>query len=92
MKQLKNSKNRNRIFHYLRTRLQRSYLEALHKCFFVVTTDKSESKLTVISKIYYISKFLAELGISNSKSKTNSKATYSIEKVIPGNIKLLLKV
>ena len=53
---------------------------------FVVTTDKSENKLTVISKIYYISKLSAELGISNSKSKKNSKATYSIEKIIPANI------
>ena len=57
-----------------------------HKCFAVVTIDKSGNKLTVIRKIYYISKLLAELGLSNSKSKTNSKATHVIEEIIPPNI------
>ena len=68
------------------TGLQRSYLEALQKCFAVITIDKSANKLTDISKIYYISKLLAELGLSNLKSKTNSKATHSIEEIIPPNI------
>ena len=41
--------------------------------------------------IYYISKLLAELGLSNSKSKTNSKATHSIKQIIPPNISYCLK-
>ena len=61
-------------------------VEALHKCFAVITIEKSANKLTVISKIYYISKPLAELGLSNSKSKTNSKGTHSIEEIIPAHI------
>ena len=48
--------------------------------------DKSANKLTVIGKINYISKPLAELGLSNSKSKTNSKATHSIKEIISANI------
>ena len=55
-------------------------------CFAVVTIYKYGNKLTVISKIYCISKLLAELGLSNSKSKTNSEATHSIEEIIPANI------
>ena len=47
---------------------------------------KTANKLTVISKLYCISKLLAELGLSNSKSKTNSKATHCIEEIIPANI------
>ena len=35
--------------------------------------------------MYYISKLLAELGLSNSKSKTNLKAAHSIEEIIPAN-------
>ena len=55
-------------------------------CFAVVTIYKYGNKLTVISKIYCTSKLLAELGLSNSKSKTNSEATHSIEEIIPANI------
>ena len=36
-------------------------------------------------KICYISKLLVEVGLSNSKSKTYSKATHSIEEIIQGN-------
>ena len=54
--------------------------------FAVVTIYKYANKLTVITKIYCISKLLAELGLSNSKSKTNSKVTHFIEEIIPANI------
>ena len=40
----------------------------------------------VISKIYYISKLLVELGLSNSKPKTDSKPIHSTEEIIPANI------
>ena len=72
--------------------MQRSYLEALHKCFAAVTIDRSANQLTVISKIYYISKLVAELGLSSSKSKTNSKATHSIEEIIAANIRYCWKL
>ena len=72
--------------------MQRSYLEALHKCFAAVTIDRSANQLNVISKIYYISKLLAELGLSSSKSKTNSKATHSIEEIIAANIRYCWKL
>ena len=58
--------------------------------FAVVTIYKYANKLTVITKIYCISKLLAELGLSNSKSKTNSEATHSIEEIIPANISYCL--
>ena len=61
-------------------------LESLHKCFVVVTIDRYENKLTVISKIFYISKLFAALDLSNSKSKTNLKAAHSIVEIIPANI------
>ena len=40
-----------------------------------------------ICKIYYISKLLAELDLSNSKSKTYLKVTHSIEEIIQPNIR-----
>ena len=36
--------------------------------------------------MYYISKLLAELGLSNPKSKTYLKATHSIEEIIQAKI------
>ena len=41
----------------------------------------------MICKKDYISKLLAERGLSNSKSKTYSKATHSIEEIIQANIR-----
>ena len=52
----------------------------------LIQKHKTANKLTVISKVYYISKLLAELGLSNSNCKTNSKATHFIEEIIPPNI------
>ena len=37
--------------------------------------------------MYYISKLLAEINLSNSKSKTYSKATHSIQETIQANIR-----
>ena len=53
----------------------KSYLEALHKRFVVVTIDKAANNFTFICKKYYISKLLAEVGLSNSKYKICLKAT-----------------
>ena len=61
-------------------------LEALHKCFVVVTIVKAANNFAFIYKIYHISKLLVEVGLSNTKSKTYSKATHSIEEIIQGNI------
>ena len=36
--------------------------------------------------MYYISKLLAELGLSNPRSKTYSKATHSIKEIIQAKI------
>ena len=41
---------------------------------------------TFICKKFYISKLLAEVGLSNSKSKKYSKPAHSIEKIIQTNI------
>ena len=57
-------------------------LEALHKYFVVVTIVKAAKNFAFICKIYYISKLLVEAGLSNSKSKTHSKATHSLEEII----------
>ena len=54
--------------------------------FFCVTIDKAVKNFAFISKIYYISKLLAEINLSNSKSKTYSKATNSIKEIIQPNI------
>ena len=64
-----------------------TYLEALHKYFAAVTIDKAVKNFAFIWKIYYISKLLAEINLSNSKSKTYSKATHSIEEIIQPNIR-----
>ena len=80
------SKNRGCIFHCFQTWLQRSYLQVLQKCFVVVIIDKAAKNFAFICKIYYISKLLAELDLSNSKSKTYSKAAHSIEETIQANI------
>ena len=40
-----------------------------------------------VCKIYYISKLLAEINLSNWKFKTYSKATHSIEETIQANIR-----
>ena len=40
-----------------------------------------------ICKVYCVSKFLVEINLSNSKSKTYSKATHSIEETIQSNIR-----
>ena len=42
--------------------------------------------LLLSAKKYYISKLLAEAGLSNSKSETYSKVTDSIEEIIQANI------
>ena len=49
-------------------------------------SQNCKKKFAFICKIYYISKLLREVGLSNSKSKTYSKATHSIEEIIQGNI------
>ena len=48
---------------------------------------QSCKKIAFICKIYYISKLLAEINLSNSKSTTYSKATHSIEEIIQPNIR-----
>ena len=58
-----------------------------YKCFVVVTIDKAAKNFAFICKIYCISKLLAELDLSNSKSKTYSKATHSIEEIIQTNMR-----
>ena len=62
-----------------------TYLEALY--FVVVTIDKAVKNFAFICKIYYISKLLAEINLSYSKSKTYSKVTHSIEEIIQPNIR-----
>ena len=47
---------------------------------------QSCKKFPFICKIYYITQLLAELQLSNSKSKICLKATHSIEKIIQPNI------
>ena len=64
----------------------KSYLEALHKRFVVVTIDKAANNFTFICKKYYISKLLAEVGPSNSKYKICLKVTYSMKIIIQVNI------
>ena len=49
-------------------------------------SQSCKKKFAFICKIHYISKLLVEVGLSNSKSKTYSKATHSIEEIIQGNI------
>ena len=53
-----------------------------------------ETKLDTIllSSAKYISKLAVELGRSNSKSKTYSEATYSIEETIQANISYCKKL
>ena len=55
--------------------------------FVVITIDKAAKNIAFICKIYYISKLLAEIDLSNSKSKTYSKATHSIKVIIQPNIR-----
>ena len=52
-----------------------------------IDIDKAAKNFTFICKIYYISKLLAEINLSNSKSKTYSKATHSIQETIQANIR-----
>ena len=47
---------------------------------------QSCKKFAFICKIYYIYKLFAEINLSNSKSKTYSKVTHSIEEIIQPNI------
>ena len=46
----------------------KSYLDALHNRFIII--DKSANNFAFICKKYYISELLAEVGPSNSKSRT----------------------
>ena len=62
-----------------------SHLEAIHKRF-AVTIYTDANNFGFICKKYYISKLLAEIGLSNPKSKTYSKATHSIREIIEANI------
>ena len=48
----------------------KSNTEALHKSFAVVPIDKVASNFAFVCKKCYISKLLAEVGLSISKSKT----------------------
>ena len=62
------------------------YLEELHKSFVAVTIGKAANNFALICKQYYISKFLVEVGLSNSKSKLYSKPTHSMLEIIQTNI------
>ena len=64
----------------------RDIVEELHKGFVIVTIDKATKNFGFIYKQYFIFNLLSENGISNSKSKTYSKATHSIEEIIQANI------
>ena len=59
--------------------------ESLRKCFVVVTTDKAAKIFAFTCKIYYITKLLVELQLSNSKSETYLRGTYSIEEINQAN-------
>ena len=52
-----------------------------------IDIDKAAKNFTFICKIYYISKLLAEINLSDSKSKTCSKAIHSIEEIIQPSIR-----
>ena len=58
-----------------------SYLKALLKRFVSVAIDKAANNFAFCKK-YYISKLLVEVGLSNSKSKTCSKATLSTKEKV----------
>ena len=51
-----------------------------------VTIGKAANKFTFICNKFYISKLLAEVGLSNSKSKTYSEVAHSIDKIVAANI------
>ena len=59
----------------------KSYLESLLRRFVSVAIDKATNDFTFSNKPY-ISKPLTEVGLSNSKSKTWSKATLSTKKKV----------
>ena len=63
-----------------------------YRCFVVVTIDKAAKNFVFICKIYYISRLLEEVGLSNSKSKTHSKATHSIEELVQASISYCKKL
>ena len=51
-----------------------------------VTIGKAANKFTFICNKFYISKLLAEVGLSNSKSKTYSEVAHSIDEIVAANI------
>ena len=51
-----------------------------------VTIGKAANKFTFISNKFYISKLLAEVGLSNSKSKTYSEVAHSIDEIVEKEI------
>ena len=58
----------------------------MQKSFLVLILHKAANNFAFICKKYYISKLLAEVDLSNSKSKTYSEATHSIDEIIQANI------
>ena len=51
-----------------------------------VTIGKAANKFTFICNKFYISKLLAEVGLSNSKSKTYSEVAHFIDEIVAANI------
>ena len=64
----------------------KSYLETLHKRLVIVIIEKAANNFAFVCNKYYISKVLAEIDLSYSKSKAYSKVTHSIEETIQANI------